>query len=158
MEEHQGISDLNEVWKTRLGNRIPQESSRGLGNRNLGYSFTTKRVKSIFPAMIKALQLLFLAFSRSKGRRRITWTKASDFSLGGKPWPFLYLYLRVPQQNRSHTSYFHREISIWASGRLKNQIMLKKAFANPGLPKQREEDGYLNPEARRNPTLLISGL
>lgn len=69
-----GISDLNEGCKTRLGNRIPQESSRGLGNRNLGYSFTTERVKSIFPAMMKVLQPLFPAFSRSNGRRRITWT------------------------------------------------------------------------------------
>lgn len=71
-----GISDLNGCCKTRLGKRILQGSSTGLGNRTFGYSFITKRVKSICPCYDQCAPTItyFSAFSRSEGTRRITWT------------------------------------------------------------------------------------
>lgn len=85
--------------------------------------------------------------------------------LGDKDW--LYLYLRVIQQNRSHTGYFNREILIWVIGGLNIQIRLlkrhrgnhcRKHLPSQGYQNKGKKMGYQNPEARRNPTLLISSL
>lgn len=82
---------MNEGCKTRLGNRIPQESSRGLGNKNCGYSFTTKRVKLIFPCHEKSVPTIVFSLLRSQRKEKDNLdSKASDFLLGGKLWLYLY--------------------------------------------------------------------
>lgn len=93
-----GISDLNGCCKTRLGKRIPQGRSRGLGNRTFGYSFITKRVKSIFPCYDKYAPTItyFSAFSRFEGTRRVIWTVRLLVFIGRQGLA-LSLYLYLPQ-------------------------------------------------------------
>lgn len=75
-----GISDLSECYKTRSGKRSPPGSSRARGKSNLGYSFTTKRVKSVFPAMRNVLQLLFIfSFLKVQRKEENLGSEASDF-------------------------------------------------------------------------------